>query len=224
MWLAQRPLHRTLLFSHIANLAGMMILTKSLIDRNSPCKTSENTSRIPCTQHLVNRASSHLLPIRWQVGGDGCICTISGGLVWSCRSDIHVWTPYLICIFHVVLWTCWTRISVVLGYPDCLWEMPSGCFPYTPSSRLCSAGISRVDKRWSSMSRSWSWTLFTQMGVAEVCTSYTRGPLAVCSNMTLSPVCIILVYYTVSWCKIRCIRTRSWSTPLAENRWCRMRV
>ena len=39
MWLAQRPLLRTLLFSHMPNPAGMIILTKSLIDRNSPCKT-----------------------------------------------------------------------------------------------------------------------------------------------------------------------------------------
>ncbi|KGO66307.1 hypothetical protein PITC_099570 [Penicillium italicum] len=39
------------------NLAGVTILTKSVVDRNSPCKSSENTSGIPCTQHFVNRAS-----------------------------------------------------------------------------------------------------------------------------------------------------------------------
>lgn len=42
----------------------------ALIDRNSPCETSENTSGIPCTQHFANRASSDLLPIQWHAGGD----------------------------------------------------------------------------------------------------------------------------------------------------------
>lgn len=145
-----------------------------LIDRNSPCKTSEHTSRIPCTQHWVNRASSDLLPIQWHAGGDGYIWTIPGRLVRSCRADIHVWNPYRISGFRRVLWTRWTRISVILGHPDCLWEMPSGSSPIHVIIKV--AGIYGVDKRWSSMS--WSWTLFTQMGVGvvEVCTSYTPYP------------------------------------------------